>query len=122
MSRIRPFVVLASAAALGACASHAPAPATGTGQAAIPPTAHGAQGKQIAFNLKGYHRVLVKGQEYFCRYEVVTDSLIKQEVCLTRSQLAAQQQAAQSELQNIRQYSASCSTSLTPGGGANCQP
>jgi hypothetical protein len=122
MRRLVPFVILAGSALLAACVSHVPAPAAANARAAIPSAAPAARGKQASSTLKDYQRVVVNGQAYFCRYEVVTGSLIKQQVCLTRAQLTAQRQAAQRFVQRAQQYSSTCTTALTPGGGDNCQP
>lgn len=126
MRPITPFVILAGAAVLVACAARAPVPATaaGTNRATVPATARAARRKQTLAALAGYQRVVVKGQELFCRYEVVTGSLIKQETCLTRSQLQAEQQAAQQAVRQAQQYSSTCAAAggLVPGGGDNCQP
>lgn len=129
-----PFVTLAGVILLAACASHpagsaAPAAATatpgataapGAGRSALAATAHAGKAKKVSF--PGYQRVVVKGQALFCKYQSVTGSRIRQRTCLTRSDLQAQENRAQEFLQQSRQYSASCTTTLTPGGGANCEP
>lgn len=127
MRPFTPFVTLSGCILLGACASHPAAPAAATaataaGRPALAATAHAGQPKQVPVSFPGYQRVVVKGQALFCKYAAVTGSRIRQRTCLTRSDLQAQANKAQEFLQQSRQYSASCTTTLTPGGGANCEP
>ena len=133
MRPFTPFVTLVGCILLAACASHPSAPAaatgasaasaaTGAGRPALAATAHAGKPKQVPVSFRGYQRVVVKGQALFCKYQSVTGSRIRQRTCLTRSDLQAQENRAQEFLQQSRQYSASCTTTLVPGGGANCEP
>lgn len=80
MRRIRKgWLVVASALALSACASHAPVAST---------TTDPATGKALP---KGYRLVVKRGTEYYCRMQPVTGShTLKTEVCLTEDQLEAE--------------------------------
>lgn len=80
MRRIRKgWLVVASALALSACASHAPVAST---------TTDPATGKTVP---KGYRLVVKRGTEYYCRMQPVTGShTLKTEVCLTEDQLEAE--------------------------------
>ena len=72
------LLVVASALALSACASHAP-----VASATDPAT-----GKAVP---KGYRLVVKKGNEYYCRMQPVTGShTLKTEVCLTEDQIEAE--------------------------------
>jgi hypothetical protein len=122
MRPITTFVILSGAAALVACASHAPAPATATGTThAVAPATAVAAGQQRPISFPGYRRVVANGQELFCRYEAATGSNIKQEVCVTRAQLENQQNDAQNALQNSLQNSRTCTAAFGQFGGT-CQP
>ncbi|MGH8279970.1 MAG: hypothetical protein ACRETQ_10480 [Gammaproteobacteria bacterium] len=126
MRHLTPFMILTGVAVLVACASKPPSRATATGisRATVPAAARAARPKQVRSAFAGYQRVVVKGQALYCRYEVVTGSNIKQQTCLTRSQLVAEQRAAQKFVQQAQQYSSTCAAGggLVPGGGDSCQP
>jgi invasion protein IalB len=84
MQITRGFLIAVCALALAACASKpaansaAPAAANAGTPAASPVP-------------KGYRRVVKGGTEYFCRTQGVTGShTLKNEVCLTRDELAAE--------------------------------
>jgi invasion protein IalB len=78
----RGFLLVAATAALAACASHAPVKSAGT--AAAPQA-----GTSVV--PKGYYRKVKGGNEYYCRMQGVTGShTVKNEVCVTPDELAAQ--------------------------------
>lgn len=124
MKRVTSFVILTGVSALAACASQAPAPATSTETAAVhervpaaTPTAQ--QMEKIAAS-NGYRRVMVRGEERFCRSEPVTGSRVqKVEVCLTLAQLQARQADARELMQQVGRWGALSSNSVaTFQGGA----
>ena len=79
----RGFLLVAATAALAACASHAPVTSAGTAAATTGP------GKSAV--PKGYYRRVKGGTEYYCRMQGVTGShTVKNEVCATADELAAQ--------------------------------
>jgi hypothetical protein len=123
MRSIKTFVILSGAAVLVACATPAPAPATATGHAVAPATALAAGQQQHPASFPGYTRVVDNGKEMFCRYETPTGSQIRQQTCVTRAQLEAEQNDAQQSLQNALQRSTACTAGY--GGtlaGGTCQP
>jgi predicted transglutaminase-like cysteine proteinase len=77
MKQVNRFFILASAAALVACAT-APAPAPGTPAAPA-----------------GYYTKLVAGQQMFCRNDLITGSRVEREgeKCYTADELKALQDA-----------------------------
>jgi hypothetical protein len=123
MRPIRTFVILSGAAVLVACASQAPAPATATGHAVAPATALAAGQQKHPTSFPGYTRVVDNGREMFCRYETPTGSQIRQQTCVTRSQLESEQNDAQQTLQNSLQNSQTCTAGYGQGlAGGTCQP
>jgi hypothetical protein len=84
------FWLAAAASALCACASKPPS-SGGSAVASSSTPAASPAGPNTGSSAvpKGYRRVVRKGTEYFCRTEAVTAShALRQEVCLTRDQLA----------------------------------
>jgi hypothetical protein len=124
MRQITTCVILMGAAALVACASQTPTPApkaaTATTHATAPATALVAQQGQKPASFSGYRRVVKNGQELFCRNEIVTGSNIKQQTCLTRAQIEAQQNNSQQYLQNNTHNARTCSATFGLGGNP-CQ-
>jgi hypothetical protein len=83
--------VVAAVSALAACASKSPA---------NPPSA-AATSSQETYG--GYRRVMRNGEEYFCKRENFTGSRTQViEKCLTKAQMTAQRETAQSLLRNVQ--------------------
>jgi hypothetical protein len=125
MGKITSCVILLGAAALAACATQAPAtlPGTDTGHdtgvaaaaqspsaaaprlAATPPKDVVPPKGEVV--VEGYRQVLVNGQPVYCRDELATGShLKKDQVCLTKAQLLAEQARAQQFIQDVQRSGA----------------
>ena len=119
MKRLISLVVLTAAAACAACASQAPATSTMAGSSherAAPaasnasptapsaaPTASAAPQKAPNALPEGYKRVVMNGEEKFCITEYAPNSRVdKHTTCLTKAQLDAKQNDAQSLINTIQ--------------------
>jgi hypothetical protein len=126
MKRITSLVVLMGATALTACASQGPAtsPGTGTGHASVAATAPAAGAAPAAATKitdstkipSGYRRVVMNGQERFCRREPVTGSRAQvPEVCLTKAQLDAESDGSQDFMHRMQQGGTTNDRACGPG-------
>ncbi|HEY6454414.1 MAG TPA: hypothetical protein VIY90_03930 [Steroidobacteraceae bacterium] len=104
MRRINPFFIIASAAALAACATETPAPAPPTGKVDIP---------------YGYQRVVTQdGVERYCRNDVDTGSRVtRTKICYTAQQLKASQENTQNFLDSVQAHGAMATATGMPGAG-----
>src|SRR6185437_9527157 len=94
MALLRSLVVAAGTSALLACASPAPTASSATGPShdSARPRAVAGQKKDNRPIPEGYRRVVVNGEERFCRTDTEPGSRVnKRTVCLTRNELDAQQ-------------------------------
>jgi len=67
---------------------------------------------------KGYKRVVRNGEERFCRNDPVPNSRVqKQEVCLTQTELEAEQRGTQDFIQNVQRNSGTAMYSSPNGAG-----
>jgi hypothetical protein len=87
MKLLRGLLVAAGASTLLACASQAPTTSSAAGTRAIP---------------EGYRRVIVNGEERFCRTDTEPGSRVKKDtVCLTRDELDAQRDSTRDFMNNL---------------------
>src|SRR5665213_3881991 len=86
MRQVNRFFILASAAALVACATEAPAPAPESHQLAVVSSTAPAH---PGLKTYGYQKKVVEGQEMYCRNDLVTGSRTEHEgeKCYTADQL-----------------------------------
>jgi hypothetical protein len=114
MKHFTNLVILMGASLVVGCASQAPVTSSGTGSGgegvAATASAQAATAQPQSASLtsqtasvaaqkdddatRGYQRVVVEGQELFCRREAAPGSRITSRVCRTRAELEAQQEAA----------------------------
>lgn len=118
MRQVMRFVILAGTGSLAACATNAPAtlPALAPG-ATTPVVAPANSADASASKLPhGYTRVLVNGEERFCRNDLVTGSRTEhQRVCLTAEQLKASQTDSQDFMNQVQGHGAASTFLTTPG-------
>lgn len=111
MKRLISLTVVTGALAVAACASQVPRSSSGP-DASHDVAASTAQ-KKAATPQKdklgvpyGYRRVVMNGLERFCRTDTVTGSRTqKEEVCLTREELQAQQDSSRDFMNNLSRQS-----------------
>ena len=121
MKQVMGFLILTGAAVLVACATQAPAPATGNTVNGTPTVAASAAASSAPQRVPyGYTRVLQPdGSELFCRYDVDTSSRVaRTKVCLTAAQLAADQQNSQDFINDVQRHGGAATSTGTPGAGA----
>ena len=125
MRLLRYLGLAAGASTLLACASPAPATLspTGTSRDGVLPTAVAAQKKDNRPIPEGYRRVVVNGEERFCRTDTEPGSRVqKHTVCLTRNELDAQQDRSRDFIDSLSRqsgtYSGSRGMGNMPMGGA----
>ena len=107
-------VIFGAAVILAACTSSGPAHpsgATSASSVATSPATGSATGSTVKSSAASseektgyrgaYRRVVRNGTEYYCRYESVAGKRIMQEVCLTKDQLAQQQQDADALMRQV---------------------
>jgi len=126
MKLLTSLVILTAAAACAACASQAPATSTMAGSShesvapaasnvppaasnasptasSASPTASAAPQKATSALPEGYKRVVMNGEEKFCITEYAPNSRVdKHTTCLTKAQLDAKQNDAQSLINTIQ--------------------
>lgn len=86
-------------------ASQSP-PVTPRSAPAAPQSASTAAQKEQVVTVRGYRRVVINGQERYCRIETPTGSRVKKgEVCLTRAQLQAEQDSSRQLIENLQRWS-----------------
>ncbi len=116
--------IFSAALALAACASNTAKPPSGdTAQANLAVASHQAAtsdattptNQEHALKVgNGYRKVTKNGQEYYCRKEIETGSLVKaQTTCLTQAEMTALSQNGQDLLNGVRN---------TPGTGPAMGP
>jgi hypothetical protein len=115
------FLILTGAAVLVACATEAPAPATGNTVNGAPTVAANAAPSSAPMRVPyGYTRVVEPdGTEVYCRYDLDTNSRVaRTKVCLTAAQLAVDQQNSQDFINSVQQHGGASTQTGTPGAGA----
>ncbi|HEY2591660.1 MAG TPA: hypothetical protein VGI35_08735 [Steroidobacteraceae bacterium] len=108
MKLLKSLVVAAGTSTLLACASQAPtaSSATGTRHDSALPTAVAGQKKDNRLIPEGYRRVVVNGDERFCRTDPEPGSRVqKHTVCLTRNELDAEQDRSRDLMNNLSRQS-----------------
>jgi hypothetical protein len=122
MRQVNRFFILASAAALVACATEAPAPAPAS--AAAPDTHSLALVKTMAvahpgLKTAGYQRKVVDGPDMFCKNDLVTGSRVEHEgeKCYTAEQLQQIQEATQQYIDAVQGHGTMATSTGTPGAG-----
>jgi uncharacterized lipoprotein YbaY len=118
MRRVNSFFILASAAALVACATEAPAPAPapdGHSLALVKPTDDAHPGLKTA----GYQRKMVDGQEMFCKNDLILGSRVEREgeKCYTPDQLRQIQEATAQYIDSVQGHGTMATSTGTPGAG-----
>jgi hypothetical protein len=118
MRHVNRFFILASAAALVACATEAPAPAptpTGHDLALVKSTEVAHPG----LNTGGYQRKVIEGQEMFCRNDLVTGSRVEHEgeKCYTADQLQEIQENTAKYIDAVQGHGTMSTSTGTPGAG-----
>jgi hypothetical protein len=122
MRQVNRFFILASAAALVACATQAPAPAPVTAAAPdnhslalVKPMAEAHPGLKTA----GYQRKVVDGEDMFCKNDLVTGSRVQHEgeKCYTAEQLQQIQEATQQYIDAVQGHGTMATSTGTPGAG-----
>jgi hypothetical protein len=112
MKAVNYWFILAGTAMLGACATQAPEPAT---IPAHPVTASAATPAEKIKLPEGYVKVMVNGEERYCRNDTETGSrLAHSTVCLTAAQLKASQDSSQ-EMMNQMQNHNGVGATMTGG-------
>jgi hypothetical protein len=116
MRQVHGFFILASAAALVACATQAPAPAPATHQLAL------VQSVSVAhpgLNAYGYQRKVVDGEDMFCKNDLVLGSRVEHEgeKCYTAEQLQAIQENTQKYIDSVQGHGTMATSTGTPGAG-----
>lgn len=122
MKAVTGFSILAVAAASVSCAAQPPGitpAASQSGAAAaqnvLPgplPERHGTRGEYA-----GYTRVVINGQELYCRNDVATGSHTERHtVCLTSAQVLAEQVRAQDFIEKVERLGALGNTPTNMGG------
>jgi hypothetical protein len=109
--------MVTGAATLGACATQAPAPAAALlpGTPVIAATPPAATSTAKAVMPYGYTRVMVNGEERFCRNDVTTGSRTEHtKVCLSQTQLDASQQNSQDFINSVQGRAAVAGATGTP--------
>jgi hypothetical protein len=120
MRHINRFVILGGAAALAACATQAPAPAT---VPALPVTAAVPAPTEKVTIPYGYQKVVMNGEERYCRNDVDTGSRVaRTKVCLTAAQLKASQDNSQDFMNNVQGHGVAATATGTPGAGGMGSP
>lgn len=116
MRPINCFLILASAAALVACATEAPAPAPESHQLAIVKSTDNAH---PGLKTYGYQKKVVDGQEMYCRNDLVTGSRTQREgeKCYTADQLQEIQDNSQKFIDAVQAHGAGATSTGTPGAG-----
>jgi hypothetical protein len=116
MRQVNRFFILASAAALVACATQAPAPAPESHNLAlVQPLSVSHPGLKTY----GYQRKLVDGQDMFCRNDLLTGSRTEREgeKCYTADQLQEIQDNSQKFIDAVQGHGAQATSTGTPGSG-----
>jgi hypothetical protein len=120
MRQVNRFFVLASAAALVACATQAPAPAPAPAPAShqlalVPAMAVAHPG----LNTYGYQRKVVDGEDMFCKNDLVLGSRVQHEgeKCYTADQLKQIQEATQQYIDSVQGHGTMSTSTGTPGAG-----
>jgi hypothetical protein len=117
MRQVNSFFILASAAAaLVACATQAPAPATANHDLAlVKPMSVAHPGLKTA----GYQRKVVDGEDMFCKNDLVLGSRVEHEgeKCYTAEQLRQIQEASQQYIDAVQGHGTMATSTGTPGAG-----
>jgi hypothetical protein len=116
MRGVNAFFILASAAALVACATEAPAPAPTSHELALVKPADLAH---PGVNTSGYQRKLVDGQDMFCKNDLVLGSRVQHEgeKCYTAEQLKQIQEATAQYIDAVQGQGTMATSTGTPGAG-----
>jgi uncharacterized lipoprotein YbaY len=116
MRQVNRFFILASAAALVACATEAPAPAPANHSLAlVKPMADAHPGLKTY----GYQRKVVDGQDMFCKNDLMLGSRVQHEgeKCYTAEQLQQIQEATQQYIDAVQGHGTMSTSTGTPGAG-----
>jgi len=115
MRQVSRFFILASAAALVACATQAPAPAPESHQLAVVTTDTAHPGLKT----NGYQKKVVDGQQMYCRNDLVTGSRVEREgeKCYTADQLQEIQDNSQKFMDAVQGHGTQSTATGTPGSG-----
>jgi len=118
MKTITGFIFLVAAAVCTACATQESAtlPSHPEGQATA--AQRSAFEKKPGDNYPGYQRIVVNGQERYCRNDLATGSHTERKaVCLTEAQMKAEQLRAQEFLLQVERTAATMPQSPMNVGG-----
>ena len=118
MKQVTRFVSLAVASALVACASQAPVSSTAgvASHGTVPATVSDAPKQDKSAIPYGYRRVMVNGQERFCKSDTFTGSRAKkEEICLSRAQMDSLQDSSRDFIQGVQRAGAVNPNPCTPG-------
>jgi hypothetical protein len=118
MKTITGLILLVVAGACTACATQEPPtlPSHPEGQAVAPQI--GALEKKPGDNYPGYQRIVVNGQERYCRNDMATGSHTERKaICLTQAQVKAEQLRAQEFMLEVQRTAAAMPQSPMNVGG-----
>ena len=118
MKTITGFIFLVTAAACAACATREPPTLPSHPEAQATASELGALVKKPGDNYPGYQRIVVDGQERYCRNDLATGSHTERKaVCLTEAQVKAEQLRAQEFLHEVERTAATMPQSPMNVGG-----
>jgi hypothetical protein len=108
MNEFKGLVVLMMACALVPCAAQTPAASSSSSSSSS---------ASSKFEVpEGYKRVVMNGEERFCRNEATTGSRVQnRQVCLTRQQLLDRQNNSQDFIQGVQRNGTDHVIATTPG-------
>ncbi len=102
MKPVITLLIPACAALLCACAGTPPAPSPQR-VATTPPAVTAGDSKTLADVPYGFQLVVQKGEEYYCKRELITGSRTNtRDICLTKAQMEAQRNGTEDYLKRMR--------------------